>query len=122
VGDGGQQAPPSIAIADAKFGINVGMTAISSTSSFFFISHFFQVARGGTSNHLPLRPFIPDMGSNIRSNHTSHQYQLLSQMQGSALTLGLLQSVVLVISFSYRSPFKPQDEAQQSTANQESAS
>ena len=32
------QAPKSIAIADAKFGIMVDATVISSTSSFFFIS------------------------------------------------------------------------------------
>jgi hypothetical protein len=31
-------SPTSIAIADAKFGIMVGITAIISTSSFFFIS------------------------------------------------------------------------------------
>jgi len=30
-------SPTSIAIADAKFGIMVGIAAISSTSSFFFI-------------------------------------------------------------------------------------
>jgi len=31
------QSSTSIAIADAKFGINVGITAMNSTSSFFFI-------------------------------------------------------------------------------------
>jgi hypothetical protein len=33
-------SPVSIAIADAKFGINVGIAAISRTSSFFFIWYF----------------------------------------------------------------------------------
>jgi hypothetical protein len=46
---GGERLQPgssvSIAIADAKFGINVGIAAISSTSSFFFISQSFQVSR-----------------------------------------------------------------------------
>jgi hypothetical protein len=48
-GGGGERLQPgssvSIAIADAKFGINVGIAAISSTSSFFFISQSFQVSR-----------------------------------------------------------------------------
>jgi hypothetical protein len=43
-GGGGERLQPgssvSIAIADAKFGINVGIAAISSTSSFFFIWYF----------------------------------------------------------------------------------
>jgi len=36
-------SPTSIAIADAKFGIMVGITAIISTSSFFFIVFSFVI-------------------------------------------------------------------------------
>jgi len=42
-------------------------------------------------------------------------------MPSSALTMELQQLAVLVVSFSYRSPFKPQNEAHSLTTNQESA-
>jgi len=41
-------------------------------------------------------------------------------MLSSALTLELQQSVVLIVSFSYHSPLKPQDEAQPPTKEQHS--
>jgi hypothetical protein len=45
-----------IATADAKFGISVGMTAISSTSSFFFISQSFEASRRGAATNYRATP------------------------------------------------------------------
>lgn len=52
-----------------------------------------------------------------RRIHIHNQHQSPPQMPSSALTLKLQQSAVLVVSFSYRIPLKPQEEAQPSTTN-----